>query len=182
MAGVTLEESEKESLEVAQTELSLSSGKVEKVFLGKSEAGETEKLDSLEESPETGVLSRCEETGVQSKSEDQQTSSSRRAKKRFAQITPPPSGEEGKKEQQSSRAQIIPAKAAKPDKAEVNKKSKIASYQGMFEKQKENNNSGTSLNRNRSSSIVAGLAGNKAKQVAPAAPVQKTQVIEVFDN
>ena len=179
MAGVTLEESEKESLEVAQTELSLSSGKVEKVLLGKSE---TEKLDSLEESPETGVQSRYEETGVQSKSEDQQTSSSRRAKKRFAQITPPPSGEEGKKEQQSSRAQIIPAKAAKPDKGEVNKKSKIASYQGMFEKQKENNNSGTSLNRNRSSSIVAGLAGNKAKQVAPAAPVQKTQVIEVFDK
>ena len=191
--GVTLDESEKESLGILETELSYSSGKVEKLFAVKNVNVKAE-LDESAVTDNAVTETAVTESLLQSKSEeseqtgDQQTSSSRRAKKRFAQITPPPN-EEGKKETVGSsvktpetfRSQIIPAKAAKADKGEVAKSSKIASYQGMFEKQKENNNSGTSLNRNRSASNVIGLAGSKQKAAAPVVAVQKTQVIEVFE-
>ena len=165
VSGVSLQDSEKESLALAETEVSVSEGK-----LGK--------LASVEE--------------------ESQTSSSRRAMKRVAQVTPPLTEQE-KKEQggsvkapESFRSQMIPAKAAKSESVKVGgagevaaKTSKIAS---MFEKQRENNNSGTSLNclnRNRrNSSVGVAAVGGGAKQkppVPPPAPVQKTQVIEVFE-
>ena len=162
VSGISLQESEKESLAHGETEVSVSDGK-----LGK--------LTSVEE--------------------ESQTSSSRRAMKRVAQVTPPLTEQE-KKEQggsvkapESFRSQMIPAKAAKSENVKVGgagevtaKTSKIAS---MFEKQRENNNSGTNLNRNRrNSSVGVAAGGGGAKQKPPApppAPVQKTQVIEVFE-
>ena len=129
-----------------------------------------------------------------------QSSSSRRAKKRIAQITPPPTTSDGKKESDTQakanenssnfRSSIIPPKAPKSEgiKSDVQKTSKIAS---MFERQKENNNSGTNLNRNpvirnQSASNVV-MAQNKPKtldlkpKAAPAPAPPKTQVIEVFE-
>ena len=164
VSGVSLLESEKESLALVETELSVSQDK-----LGK--------LTSVEE-----------EEGGRSQS---QTSSSRRAMKRVAQVSPPLTDQEKKepgssvKAPESFRSQMIPAKAAKSESVkvtgEVAKTSKIAS---MFEKQRENNNSGTNLNRNRRNSNVGVGATGGSKQKPPApppAPVQKTQVIEVFE-
>ena len=126
----------------------------------------------------------------------------RRAQKRFAQITPPPASEEKKEVALSSskcpetpttnfRSAIIPPKAPKPElqrsgTSDMAKTSKIAS---MFERQKENNNSGSNLSRNpimrnQSASNVNAMTKPKTLDLKPKpvpAPVQKTQVIEVFE-
>ena len=86
-----------------------------------------------------------------------QTSSSRRAMKRVAQLTPPLTEQEKKEPGGSVKAKSDSAKVA--GAGEVAKTSKIAS---TFEKQTENNHSGTSLNRNRRNS-----SGTEQKSPAP---------------
>ena len=227
--GVQLEECEKVSLEMAETELSVSSGKVEQIIMvQKKMSGKLAEIsndkyvvmrgdeqlksgDSFKNSvdnpmtdllPSTADRSKSlDETECQSQTEsaaagqpsDQLTSSSRRAQKRVAQITPPPTNSEVAKKDEEGlnknnennsnfRSNIIPPKASKSEA----KTSKIAS---MFEKQRETNNSGTNINllpRNKSSSNVLGSsAQNKPKtlDIKPkqaVAPV-KTQTIEVFE-
>ena len=231
--GVKLKEMEKVSLEIAETELSFSSGKAEQFLIveKKIQGGKPESLDdkshvgevktvgksddsskkALDNSATDAGLPRIpdksvslEETCLSRHSDSlqaevslgpEQSSSSRRAQKRFAQITPPPANEEKKEtaavsnnEQETSnnfRSSIIPPKAPK---AELQRSgtSKIAS---MFERQKENNNSGTNLSRNpimrnQSSSNINTMNKPKTLDLKPKqapAPAQKTQVIEVFE-
>ena len=248
--GVTLDENEKISLEMAETELSLSSGKVDNFILvdkkkkerktesifndkscviaeqfesdGKMEDRNKKSVDKLVSDrlpvpmapdPEDTCQSRLTdsqavanntetEAGPSESSQDLQSSSSRRAQKRVAQITPPPVTCDAKKEtdalsskisenNSNFRSSIIPPKASKPDSqkpapapSDNPKTSKIAS---MFERPNESNNTNNmNLNRNKSSSNVFGMAQNKPKTLdikpkAAAAPVPKTQVIEVFE-
>ena len=236
--GVKLEDVEKVSLEIAETELSFSSGKAEQFLIveKKIQGGKPESFDDksrVENMKTVGqsddrskkpldihatddVLPRLpdksislEESCLSRQSDSLQgevsvgpelSSSSRRAVKRGAQITPPPLNEEKKensnastKEQEATnfRSSIIPPKAPKPElqrsgTSDMAKTSKIAS---MFERQNDNNNSGTNLSknaimRNQSSSNINAM--NKPKTLdlklkqAPA-QVQKTQVIEVFE-
>ena len=237
--GVKLKEVEKVSLEIAETELSFSSGKAEQFLIveKKIQGGKPESLDdkshvvevktvgksddsskkALDNSATDAVLPRIpdksvslEETCLSRHSESlqaevslglEQTSSSRRAQKRFAQITPPPANAEKKeivtvsnREQDTAnnfRSSIIPPKAPKAElqrsgTSDMAKTSKIAS---MFERQKENNNSGTNLSRNpimrnQSSSNINAMNKPKTLDLKPKqapAPAQKTQVIEVFE-
>ena len=200
--GVKLEEVEKVSLEIAETELSFSSGKAEQFLIvekkiqggkpesfdDKSHVGDVRTVgksgDSNKNPPdnsaddtklpprlpdksisleEASCISRHSDSlqGEASSQGLEQSSSSRRAQKRFAQITPPPLNEEKKETNSASREQetnnnnfrssIIPPKAPKAElqrsgTSDMAKTSKIAS---MFERQNENNNnSGTNLSRN----------------------------------
>ena len=237
--GVKLKEVEKVSLEIAETELSFSSGKAEQFLIveKKIQGGKPESLDdkshvvevktvgksddsskkALDNSATDAVLPRIPDKSVSleenclSRHSDslqaevslglEQSSSSRRAKKRFAQITPPPANAEKKeivtvsnREQDTAnnfRSSIIPPKAPKAElqrsgTSDMAKTSKIAS---MFERQKENNNSGTNLSRNpimrnQSSSNINAMNKPKTLDLKPKqapAPAQKTQVIEVFE-
>ena len=126
------------------------------------------------------------QTKEPSAEENASSISSRKAKKRTAQLTPPPTTTDDAKPQtetgkvlsvktvNGSNTSVIPSKAAKSDN-EHNKAIKIAS---IFEKQLDNAKVAPPLPKSTPKPI---LMDQPRKQNVQAPPPPKTQVIEVFE-
>ena len=150
-----------------------------------------ERCSSKKSSSNSGDITK----DLQDGSIDQPSSSSRRAKKRFAQITPPLVNEEAKEVESVSktaensngfRSSIILPKAAKPDAPKPilvdNAKTGKIVINSLFEKPKEKNNNFLPNSRqNKSSSNLFKQTETKPKPLIPTVAPPKTQIVEVFE-